>query len=199
MVTVGEVANRLSGAKSFTSLDACSGYWQLPVNDETSKLLPFNTRWGRYRFTRHPFGISPAAEIYQREMDKLFEGVPVEIIVDDFLIHGKYQLEVDDKLRRVLDNSREIGLKFNPKKVKLRVPEVSYVGHFFSSEGLHPDPKKIRAINDMPPPEDKGGVLRIEHKADIQEPISQLNQKDAAFVWDQPALPEIMSSGQCLQ
>ena len=26
MVTVEEVANRLSGAKSFTSLDACSGY-----------------------------------------------------------------------------------------------------------------------------------------------------------------------------
>ena len=27
MVTVEEVANRLAGAKSFTSLDACSGYW----------------------------------------------------------------------------------------------------------------------------------------------------------------------------
>jgi len=29
MVTVEEVANRRAGAKSFTSLDACSGYWQL--------------------------------------------------------------------------------------------------------------------------------------------------------------------------
>ena len=43
MVTVEEVANRLSGAKSFTSLDACSGYWQLQVDDESSKLLTFNT------------------------------------------------------------------------------------------------------------------------------------------------------------
>ena len=197
MVTVEEVTNRLSGAKIFTSLDACSGYWQLPVDDESSKLLTFNTPWGRYRFTRLPFGISPAPELYQREMDKLFEGVPVEIIVDDFLIHGKDQLEVDDKLRRVLGKSREVGLKFNPKKVKLRVPEVSYVGHLFSSEGLKPDPEKIRAINDMPPPEDKEGVLRIlgtvnyldkfiEHKAGIQEPISQLTQKDAAFVWEKP-------------
>ena len=40
------VANRLSGAKSFTSLDTCSGYWQLPVDDESSKLLTFNTPWG---------------------------------------------------------------------------------------------------------------------------------------------------------
>ena len=128
-------------------------------------------------------------------MDRLFEGVPVEIIVDDFLVHGKDQSEVDEKMRRVLDRSREVSLKFNPKKVKLRVPEVSYVGHLFSAEGLKPDPEKIRAINDMPPPVDKEGVLRIlgtanyldkfiEHKADIQEPISQLTQKDAAFVWE---------------
>ena len=64
MVTVEEVANRLSGAKSFASLDACSGYWQLPVDDESSKLLTFNTQLGRYRFTRLSFGISPVPEIY---------------------------------------------------------------------------------------------------------------------------------------
>ena len=60
MVTVEEVANRLSGAKSFMSLDACSGYWQLPVDDESSKvdidlqgsllasLLPLKSTKGRW-------------------------------------------------------------------------------------------------------------------------------------------------------
>ena len=130
-------------------------------------------------------------------MDRLFEGVPVQIIVDDFLIHGEDQRDMDQKLRAVLDKSREVGLKFNPHKVKLRVPEVNYVGHIFSSEGLKPDPEKIRAINQMPPPTDKEGVLRflgtinyldkfIEHKSDLQGPISQLTQKDAAFVWEKP-------------
>ena len=61
-------------------------------------------------------------------MDKPFEGVPVEII------------DADQKLRRVLDRSREVGLKFNPKKVKLCAPEVSFVGHVLSAEGLKPDP-----------------------------------------------------------
>ena len=46
MVTVEEVANRLSGAKSFMSLDACCGYWQLTVDDEISKLLTFYTPRG---------------------------------------------------------------------------------------------------------------------------------------------------------
>jgi len=113
-------------------------------------------------------------------MNRLFEGVPIAIIVHDFLVHGKDQIEVDEKMRRVLDRSREVGLKFNLKRVK-----VSYTGHRFSNKGLKPDPEKIRAINEMPTPEDTEGVLRIlgtvnylnkliEHKADIQEPISQL-------------------------
>ena len=118
-------------------------------------------------------------------MDRLFEWVPVEIIVDDFLIHGEDQRDIDQKLRAVLNRSREVGLKFNLNKVKLRVPEVSYVGHILSSEGLKPDPEKVRAIDEMPPPTDKEGVLRIlgtinyldkfiEHNADLQGPMSQL-------------------------
>ena len=89
--------------------------------------------------------------VSHQPLDRLFEGVPVEIIVDDFLVHGKDQSEVDENMRRVLERSREVGLKFNPKKVKLGVPEVSYVGHLFSADGLKTDPEKIRAINDMPP------------------------------------------------
>ena len=153
------------------------------MDDESSKLLTFNTPWGRYRFTRLPFGISSAPEIYQREMDKLFEGIPVEIIVDDFLIHGKHQTDPDQKLRRVLDRNSEVGLKFNLKKLKLCVPGVSFVGHEFSAEGLKLDPVKIRTISEMPSPSDKKDVLRIvgtvnylnkfiEHKDNLQEPIS---------------------------
>lgn len=89
------------------------------------------------------------------------KGFLFEIILDDFLIHGKGQSKLDANLRRVLDRSREEGLKFNPKKVKLRVPEVSYVGHLYTSEGLKPNPEKIRAINEIPLPEGKEGVLRL--------------------------------------
>ena len=78
----------------------------------------------------------------------------------------------------VLKRSREIGLKFNPHKAKLRVPEVSYVGHLFTADGLKPDPEKVKAINEMPAPTDKDGILRflgtvnyldkfMEHKADL--------------------------------
>ena len=64
-------------------------------------------------------------------------------------------------------------------------------------QGLKPDPDKIRTISEMPPHSDKEVVLRIlgtvnyldkfiEDKANLQEPISQLTQKDVAFVLEKP-------------
>jgi hypothetical protein len=73
------------------------------VDEESSKLLTFNTPWGRYRFTQLPSGISMAPEIYQCEMDRLFAGVPVEIIVDDFLIHGSNQNILNSNMIEVLE------------------------------------------------------------------------------------------------
>lgn len=49
-------------------------------------------------------------------MDKLFKGVPPEIIVDDFLTHDKDQTDADQKLTGVLDRSRGVGLKFKQSK-----------------------------------------------------------------------------------
>jgi hypothetical protein len=68
----------------------------------------------RYHFTRLPFGIAPAPEIYQREMVRLFPGLPVEIIMDDFLIHGNTN-NIYQKVCLILDRSRDVGLKFNPQ------------------------------------------------------------------------------------
>ena len=86
---------------------------------------------------------------------------------------------MNEKLRMVLERNREIGLKFNPMKLKLRVNEVNYIGHALTSQGLKPDSEKLKAFLNMPPPIDKGGVQRflgsvnyldkfIERKAELQ-------------------------------
>lgn len=54
-----------------------------------------------------------------REMERLFEGVPVDITVNDLLLHAKDERETDEKLRLVQERSRQVGLKFNPAKLKL--------------------------------------------------------------------------------
>lgn len=46
-------------------------------------------------------------------------------------------------------------LKLNQDKLTIAAQEVEYFGHVISSEGLKPDPKKVKAIQNMPPPTNK--------------------------------------------
>lgn len=48
------------------------------------------------------FGMSSAPEIYQREMGTLLEGILVDIIANDFLIHGKEAAAPLDKMKSVI-------------------------------------------------------------------------------------------------
>ena len=54
-------------AKFFSVLDANSGYWQIELDDGSSKLCTFNTPWGRYLYTRLHFGIKTAGDIFIEE------------------------------------------------------------------------------------------------------------------------------------
>ena len=78
--------------------------------------------------------------------------VSVKAIADDILISGKDDDEHDARLKQELNRAREVNLKFNAKKCRIRQQEVPYVGHGLSKEGLKPDPEKIRAVQQMQPP-----------------------------------------------
>ena len=100
-------------------------------------------------------------------MSELFEdvaGARVKAIVDDLLIWGKDDDEHDARQKQVLNRAREVNLKFNAKKCRIRREEVPYVGHVLSKEGLKPDPEKIRAVQQMQPPQN---TKELKHSLDL--------------------------------
>ena len=87
MKKLGEVCSQLAGSKFFSILDTDQGFWQIEMDEKSSKLCPFITPWGRYRFTRTPFGIVNASEIFQAATDKIFADMTgVTVVIDDILI-----------------------------------------------------------------------------------------------------------------
>ena len=58
MRIVDEVITRMPNAKTFSVLDANSGFWQMQLDHSSAKLYTFNTPYGRYMFKRLPFGLS---------------------------------------------------------------------------------------------------------------------------------------------
>ena len=129
MNTVEEVVADMPQAKVFSVLDATSGYWKVKIDEASATLRTFNTPFGRYRFSRIPFGIKSAPEVFQNHMPELLVDVEgVKVIIDDLLLWGKDDEEHDAILKQVLTRARVVNFKFNAKKCKIK-QDVPYVGH----------------------------------------------------------------------
>ena len=63
--SVDESLAMLGESRVFTKLVANSGFWQIPLDEDTKLLTTFVTPFGRFCFNRLPFGISSAPEIFQ--------------------------------------------------------------------------------------------------------------------------------------
>ena len=202
MPTIDDILPKVSKGKVFTVLDAKDGFWQVKLEEKSSYLTTFWTPFGRYRWLRLPFGISSAPEEFQRRQHEALEGLQgTEVIVDDILVYGQGETmeeairDHDEKLVKVLERARAVGLKLNKDKLKLRQTEVSYMGHVLTSSGVRADPTKIQAILDMPKPTDLKGVRRflgfvtylskfLPHLSEACEPLRRLTTKDTLWYWE---------------
>eukprot|EP00057_Strongylocentrotus_purpuratus_P007302 XP_011661776.1 PREDICTED: uncharacterized protein K02A2.6-like [Strongylocentrotus purpuratus] len=201
MPTMDDILPKLAEAKVFSVLDAKDGFWQVKLTERSSLLTTFATPFGRYRWTRMPFGICTAPEEFQRRQHEIIEGLlGVDVVADDFLVYGsgatheEALADHDRNLQKFLARARESGLILNKKKLKLRLKEVPYMGHLLTSDGLKPDPKKVKAVVELPAPTDKKGVQRLlgsvtylsrfmPRLADVAEPLRRLTDKGVHFEW----------------
>ena len=159
---VDQTLAQLAGAKVFTKLDANSGFWQIPLAKESSRLTTFITPFGQYCFKRLPFGITSAPEHFQRRMSSILAGLEgVVCQMDDILVHGKDQAQHDTRLKAVLQRLREAGLTLNSEKCQFSRSGVKFLGHLVDQEGIHPDPDKVAAIVQVQPPSDVSAVRRF--------------------------------------
>ena len=91
---VDDILAQLLGATVFSKVDANSGFWQIPLSEDSCLLTSFITPYGIYRFNKLPFGISSAPELFQSRMNKILEGLQgVVCHMDDVLIYGANKAE----------------------------------------------------------------------------------------------------------
>ena len=65
--------------------------------------MVINTHKGLFHYTRLPFGVASAPAIFQREIDKILQGVQNAFsYLDDLLISGKDEAEHHQNLKAVL-------------------------------------------------------------------------------------------------
>ena len=193
--TFEEIRSKLSGKQYFSVLDLKDGFYQVPLDSDSSKLTTFSTPFGCYKFLRLPFGIKSAPEFFQKTNYKNFGDIEnVVIYFDDILIAASNIEEHDIILEKVINRAREKGVKFNKEKVQFRQTEVKYMGHIFDKNGMRIDGEKIKSITELKAPTCKKelqkllGLVNYVRKfipklGEIERPICDLLKKDVEFQW----------------
>ena len=114
--TIEQLFSKLGKARYFCSLDAASGFYQIPLSEPASYLCTIATPKKRYRFLRLLFGLKSAPEIYLQTMNDLFGDLPgVLIYFDDFLVVGETKEELLVNLRQVFECCRLHNLRLQLK------------------------------------------------------------------------------------
>lgn len=121
-------------------------------------------------------------------------------VADDVLVFGEgktmeeAERDHDQNVRNLLERCREVNLKLNKEKARLKVTEIPFIGHLVTSQGLKPDPSKVKTVLDMPNPTNVKGVQRfigcvnylskfLPGLSDKCEPLRKLTQKDVEWWW----------------
>jgi hypothetical protein len=119
----------------------------------------------------------------------------VSVITDYILRYGcgdtheEAMADHDRNLTARLQRTRDVDLKLNKNKLRLKLPSVTYMGHLLTTEGLRPDTEKITAIQNMGTQTDVKSLQRLlgfvnylakfmPRLSDVCEPLRRLTDKD---------------------
>ncbi|GFX33113.1 hypothetical protein TNCV_5042811 [Trichonephila clavipes] len=152
---IDDTLDCLKGAKFFSSMDLRSGYWQIEIDEADREKTAFITPEGLYEFKVMPFGLCNAPATFERMMDNLlrhFKWTMCLCYLDDIIVFSETCEDHLIRLRLVLKCLQEAGLKLNSKKCLFAAQEVKILGHLVSSNGVRPDPDKIKAVRNFPTP-----------------------------------------------
>ena len=142
-----EVFTKLNGGKIFSKVDLSDAYLQIPIEENSSKLLCINTHRGLFKFERLPFGIKVAPAIFQEVMDTMLDGLNFAIAyLDNMIIISKSKEQHLEHVRRVFSRIQEFGFKVKKEKCEFFLEEIKYLGHIIDKGGRRPDPDRATAI-----------------------------------------------------
>ena len=97
-------------------------------------------------------------------------------------------------IRIVLKKLQAANLKMKKSKCSFFKKELHYLGHLLTTEGIKPQPEKVKAISELKPPTTSKGVREflgmvgyyrkfISRFADAARPLTRLTRREIKFKW----------------
>ena len=194
---IDDIFATLGNSKYFSTLDLKSGYHQISVAPKDREKTAFCTSTSLYEFNRLPFGLASGPGIFMRMISRALHGILGKFAMaylDDILIFSPSFESHLNHIDEVFKRLKSANLCLNKKKCHFVKPEIEYLGHILSPNGIKPNPEKVRAIQNMDPPTTVKGIRSflglagyyrnfIPQFSAIARPLTKLISKNARFHW----------------
>ena len=152
-----ETLESLTGAAHYLTFDMNSGFWQVPMDEESKQYTAFTLgSMGLYECESMPFGLCNALPTFQRLMQNCLGKLNLTyclIYLDDVIGFSEMPEEHLRRMRVVFDHLREHGLKLKPSKCGVFKSGINYLAHHVSQKGVLPSKKNLESIAQCPPPD----------------------------------------------
>ncbi|XP_019432839.1 PREDICTED: uncharacterized protein LOC109339777, partial [Lupinus angustifolius] len=152
--TTNELLDDLSGASIYSKIYLRFIYHQSRVHPSYTHKTTFHTFDGHYEFLVIPFGLTNSPSTVQATMNDLLRPHLrrfVHVFFDDILIYSVNKYNQLMHLSTIFAPLQSNKFYAKLSKCTIGVDSVDYLGHIISSDGVKPDPDKIKAMVDCRP------------------------------------------------
>ena len=193
--SIEEIFDTLQGSACFTTIDMSWGFYQLPMEPKSQNYTAFSKPFGSFKWLRMPTALTGSPNTFQSLMEHVPVGLTWSITVpylDDCIIFSKAPEEHIGRLQQVFHRFCEANLKFNRTKCAFFRTKVPFLGHVISENGLEADPEKVKAVQNLPVPQNQTDVKSflglcsyyrryMKNFAMIAQPLHKASETKSSF------------------
>ncbi|OWY93588.1 reverse transcriptase, partial [Phytophthora megakarya] len=182
MPLISDLLEDLDKALWYCLLDMASGFWVVPMTDRAREISAFIAPFGLFEWSRMPFGLKNALQIYQRLVDNALYGIlkisrsgdtgaTTDVFqtgiaddpdresvlgrrsyIDDIMIAAESWDQMCRRVEDLLEACDKWNLSISVAKSFWGMDKVGYLGHRVSIGGLEASPKDLKSLTDLPFP-----------------------------------------------
>ncbi|KAG3154396.1 hypothetical protein PC128_g22363 [Phytophthora cactorum] len=156
MPLIDDILDVLGDAQLSATMDIASGYWNVPMEEESIPKTAFTCQHGLYEWLIMPFGLCNVVPAFERLMETVLVDLKWQMCLvypDGFVIFSKDFPSHLVRVRQVLTRFREAQFKLKMKKCHWGRSQVALLGHIEIPSGILPNPEKVKAVMNVNQPE----------------------------------------------